>query len=542
MRYFSSVIILFCLLLCSQVKAQSSSFLLGKNLEIQSSILKTLSDSYVDSVNFDKIMPKGFEAMLSSLDPYTTYIAEEEEEDLEMMTTGIYGGVGALIKKRVGGPVIITAPYANSPAVKSSLEPGDEILAIDGVSVLQMSADESSAKMKGEPQSEVTFRVKKGRSGDTVDVVVVRERIHISNIEYSGIIQDSIGYIHISGFTDKMSEELKGHLKELKALGAKRIILDLRGNGGGLMDEAIEMVSLFVPKRTMVVSSRGRDPHLNQEYYTADAPVDTLIPLMVMVDSGSASSSEIVAGALQDLDRATIAGKRSFGKGLIQSIVPLPYGSKMKITTGKYYTPSGRCVQAIDYSNRNEDGSVGHVPDSLRKEFKTKNGRSVYDGGGIAPDIEVGSQPYSRPTVSLVYSDILGDYAIEYYKKHQKIAPAAEFYLSDAEYEEFVEYASAQEFDSRSGAETVLDQLVRAAKADNLYDEYKAEIEALSSKIKMDKAAMLRVKCSEIKPLLEQEIVSKYYFKEAGHIISLRDDTQLFKAIELWKERELQQL
>lgn len=521
-----------------QGRSQSQSFQLGKSIEIQNAILKTLSSSYVDSVKFDKIMADGFQAMLQSLDPYTTYIPEEDEENLELMTTGIYGGVGALIKKSINSPVQITSPYPNSPAVKAGLEPGDQIIAIDGVTVIGETSDKSSARMKGEPASQVTFRVIKGRTGDTTDVVVTRERIHISNIEYSDILRDSIGYIHVSGFTDKMSDELKDHLKELKGRGAKRIVLDLRGNGGGLMDEAIKLVSLFVPKGTLVVSSRGRDQVMNQDYYTTDSPIDTTIPLMVMVDSGSASSSEIVAGALQDLDRAVIAGKRTFGKGLIQSIRPLPYDTKVKLTTGKYYTPSGRCVQAIDYSNRNEDGSVGHVPDSLRKEFKTKNGRSVYDGGGIAPDIEVGTPPYSRPVISLVYMDVLGDFAIDYYKKHIQIAPAADFYLTDEEYEDFVRFAAAKEFDSRSGAETVLDQLIKSAKADNLYEEYKAEIEALSSKIKMDKETMLRVKKDEIKPLLEQEIVTKYYFSAASHIIMLRDDTQLFESIDKWQNNK----
>ncbi|MDD2594340.1 MAG: S41 family peptidase [Bacteroidales bacterium] len=534
MKYLKVSLVLLALISSLQLNAQSNSFKLGQSLEVQNAILKEISNSYVDTVKYDKMLTTGIQSMLGSLDPYTTYIPEEDEENLELLTTGIYGGVGATIKKRPSEAVLIVQPYSGSPASKAGLVPGDQIIEIDGASVIGLSSEESSNKMKGQPGTQVKFKVVKGRTGDTVDVVVTRERIHISDIEYAGIIKDSIGYIKLTGFTDKMSVEMKEKVLSLKQDGAKRIILDLRGNGGGIMDEAIQLVSLFVPKGTLVVSSKGRNPIMNQEYFTTDTPIDTLIPLMVMVNSGSASSSEIVAGALQDLDRAVIAGKRTFGKGLIQSIKPVPYNGKVKITTGKYYTPSGRCVQAIDYSHRNEDGSVGNVPDSLKKEFKTKNGRSVYDGGGITPDIETKSDYYSRPAVSLVYSDVLGDYATEYFKNHPAIASPADFYLTDAEYADFVKYASTRDFDYRSGAETVLEQLVKAARQDNLYDEYKAEIEALESRIKMDKETMLNVKKDEIKALLEQEIVIKYYFASAGTIVMLRDDPQLYDAIDLW--------
>ena len=519
--------------------AQSPYFKLGKNLDIQYSILRNLAGAYVDSVDFDKIIPVGIEAMLQSLDPYTTYIAEAEEEDFALMTTGIYGGVGSTIKKRPGEGVLIFEPYENSPIRKAGLQPGDTIIAIDGIPVYGETSEQSSSRMKGQPGTVVNFKVIKGRTGDTVDVAVTRERIHVSDIAYSGIIRDSIGYIRVSGFTDKVSDEFKTAFLDLKKQGIAKLVIDLRDNGGGIMDEAIRMASFFVPKGTLVVSSRGRNPQMNQEYRTEDEPLDTEIPIMVMVNSSSASASEIFAGAMQDLDRGVIAGKRTFGKGLIQSVLSTPYDGKVKITTGKYYTPSGRCVQALDYSHRNEDGSVGHIPDSLKREFKTVGGRSVYDGGGITPDIEADAHVYSRPAFSLAYNDILGEYSIRYYKSHPEIAPIEEFSLSDAEYEEFVKFAEKKDFDSRGGASAALDQLVKAARQDDLYDSYKAEIEALKKKIDIDKRTMLLTKKAEIKPLLEDEIAVKYYCSKAGEIIRLRDDGQLFKALDKWPSQIL---
>ena len=524
------------LLLTSTVPAaaQSSTFNLGRGLDIEYSILKSLARSYVDTINYEKMITAGVDAMLATLDPYTVYIPEESTDSFAMMTTGNYGGCGALIRKRTDGPVVIYEPYANSPAVKCGLEPGDEIWEIDGKTVVGETSDKSTDRMKGQPGTDVKFRVFKGRTRDTVDVVLRRERIHVSSIEYAGMLRDSIGYVYISGFTEKMTVELRRTLESLKAQGARRLVIDLRDNGGGVMDEAVKMAALFVPKGTLVVSSKGRDPKMNQEYRTAEEPLDSESPLLVMVNSSSASASEIFSGAMQDLDRGTIAGRRTFGKGLIQSVVPTPYNGNVKITTGKYYIPSGRCVQAIDYSHRNEDGSVGSVPDSLRKAFTTKNGRTVYDGGGITPDIETQTSYYSRPVVALVYSGCLGDYALEYYKTHPQIAPAAGFHLTDAEYEAFVEYAAGKEFDARSAAEAVLDNLTQAATQDGLYDRFKTEIEALKAKVQMDKRTMLRLKKDEILPLLESEIVVKYYYPGSGRVITLRSDTALDEALDKW--------
>ena len=501
------------------VKAQSRDFKLGQSMELQYAALKEIAQSYVDTVQFDKMIVAGLRAMLATLDPYTVYISEEEGDDLEMMTTGNYGGVGSLIRKAPGEGVRIIEPYENSPAAKFGLLPGDTIIEIDDIPVYEETSEQSSGRMKGQPGTDVKFKVVRGRTKDTVDIVVRRERIHVSDVAYAGLYQDSIGYIKLTGFTSNVSEEFRENVLRLKEAGARKLIIDLRGNGGGVMDEAIEIVSLFVPKGTLVVSSKGRVPDMNREYRTMNAPVDTLMPLLVMVDDGSASASEITAGALQDLGRATIAGERSFGKGLIQSIRPLPYNAQIKLTTGKYYTPSGRCVQAIDYSNRHEDGSLDRD-----------------ENGGIAPDIAAASHPYSRPTVSLVYNDIVGSYAIQYFIAHEHID--RDFHLTDAEYEDFVKYAAAQDFDARTAAQTVLDQLIKAARTEGLYDTYKEEIEALQKKVNMDKETVLRAKKDEILPIVEQEIVTCYYFNRASVPVALRYDAQLREAVAKWVEQE----
>ena len=502
-----------------KAQAQSADFKMGQSLEIEYAALQELAKAYVDTVNFDKMILTGLRSMLATLDPYTVYISEEEEDDFALMTTGNYGGVGSLIRKLPGEGVKIVEPYENSPAAKAGLQPGDVILEIDGRPVFEETSEQSSGRMKGQPGTQVKFKVVKGRTKDTVDVVVTRERIHVSDIAYAGIYRDDIGYIQLTGFTTDMADEFREQVRQLKEAGAKRLVIDLRDNGGGVMDEAIDLVSLFVPRATLVVSSKGRVPEMNRQYLTTDAPIDTAMPLLVMVNGGSASASEITAGALQDLHRATIAGERSFGKGLIQSVRPLPYNTQMKLTTGKYYTPSGRCVQAIDYSNRHEDGSLD----------KDAN-------GGIAPDIVVPSPLLSRPAASLVYYDIIGSYAIEYFLKHETID--RDFHLTDAEYEDFVQYAAAQDFDARTAAQTALDQLIKAAQSEDLYDNYKEEIEALQKKVNMDKEAVLRAKKAEILPMVEQEIVTCYYFNRASVPIGLRYDEQLREAVDKWLAEE----
>lgn len=511
--------------------AQTKNFKLGQWTEIHNSILMELNRSYVDSLPVDRIMRAGVDAMLEELDPYTMYIPEEENEDLDFMLKNVYGGIGAIIHKKKENNVIINEPYANSPAHKYGLVCGDEIIEIDGVPTKGLESKESSDRMKGKPGTTVVFKVKKVRTGEIVDIPIVRERIHLPDVEYAGMLDDTTGYILQTGFTENVSAELKAKFLDLKKKGMKRFVLDLRGNGGGLMSEAVNIVSLFVPKGSLVVTSRGNTDNSVREYKTTLDPIDTDIPIIVMIDSGSASSSEIVSGALQDLDRATIMGKRSYGKGLVQSIVPLAYNGQMKVTTAKYYTPSGRCVQAIDYSQRNEDGSVGHIPDSLTREFKTVSGRIVRDGGGIMPDVDVDVPQYSRLVYSLVLGGVIDQYAIDYARRHAEIAPVADFHFSDEEFEDFIRFAKTQEFDYRSSAKTLYDQMKKELEADGLAETMADELAALEKALEMDKEKFIRLKKDEIIPFIEEELAVRYWFQEAGIQVRLRYDDQLKEAL-----------
>ena len=511
--------------------AQSQNFKLGQWTEINNSIIKELNRSYVDTLPLDRIMRAGVDAMLEELDPYTIYVPEEENEDFELFLSKTYGGIGAIIHKKVGENVIINEPYAGSPAHKYGLQCGDEIIAIDGVPVKDLETKESSDRMKGKPGTTVTFKVKKVRTGDTLDINIVRERIHFPDIPYAGMLDDTTGYILQSGFTENVSAEVRARFNELKKLGMKRLVLDLRGNGGGLMSEAINIVSLFVPKGSLVVSSKGNTDNSLKEYHTTLEPIDTQMPLIVMIDSGSASSSEIVSGALQDLDRATIMGKRSYGKGLVQSIRPLPYNGQLKVTTAKYYTPSGRCVQAIDYSSRNEDGSVGHIPDSLTKEFRTAGGRIVRDGGGITPDVDIAVPDYSRLVYALVLGGVIDQYVIDYARRHESIPAVDDFHFSDEDFEDFIRFAKTQDFDYRSSAKTYYDQMKKELEKDGLADAMSEELSALEKALEMDKERFIRLKKEEIIPFIEEELATRYWFQEAGVKVRLRYDEQLKTAL-----------
>lgn len=511
--------------------AQSHSFKMGQWTEIHNSILKELNRSYVDSLPLDRIMRAGVDAMLEELDPYTVYVPEEENEDLQMMLSKTYGGIGAIIHKKKDENVVINEPYAGSPAQKYGLVCGDEIIAIDGLPTKGLETKESSDRMKGKPGTTVVFTVKKVRTGDTLDVPIVRERIHFPDIEYAGMLDDTTGYILQSGFTENVSSELRSRFNMLKKQGMKRLVLDLRGNGGGLMGEAVNIVSLFVPKGSLVVTSKGNTPESVREYRTSAEPLDTEIPIIVMIDSGSASSSEIVAGAFQDMDRAAIMGKRSYGKGLVQSIRPVAYNGQMKVTIAKYYTPSGRCVQAIDYSSRNEDGSVGHIPDSLTREFKTISGRVVRDGGGITPDVEIPSKDYSRLVYSLVLGGVIDQYVIDYCRRHESIPEVDDFHFGDADFEDFIAFAKTQDFDYRSSARTYFDQMKKELVKDGLADDMNVELAALEKALEMDKERFIRLKKDEIIPFIEEEIATRYWFQEAGVKVRLRYDDQLKKAL-----------
>ena len=516
--------------------AQSKSFSLGKWVELHNAILKELNRSYVDSLEVGRIEREGVDAMLSALDPYTVYVPEEEQEDFQMMLSNTYGGIGAVIyKPDVNGNVQINEPYAGSPAAKAGLRCGDEIETIDGETTHGLTSQQASDKMRGKPGTQVVFRVKKLRGGPTwkagevIEVPVTRERIALPSIEYVDMLNDRDGYILMTKFTEGVGQGIRDAYNSLKKKGKKRLVLDLRSNGGGLMNEAVNIVSLFVPKGSVVVTSKGRVAGAEQVYKTTTDPIDLEIPIVVLVDSGSASASEIVSGALQDLDRATIIGTRTYGKGLVQSIRPLPYDGQLKVTTAKYYTPSGRCVQAIDYSHRNEDGSVGHIPDSLTHEFKTLHGRTVRDGGGITPDFEVKGHKYSRLTYSIVLNGIVDQYAMKYVREHEAL-PSVEDFHFDA-YDDFVAFAKDKEFDYRSSARALFDEMKKVLAEDGLSETMTGELAALEKSLDMDKETFLRLKKDEIVPFIEEEIAVRYWFQEAGIKVRLRTDNQLKEAL-----------
>ena len=494
---YLSIIAAFALVLFAgqSARAQSKEFKLGQWTEIHNGIIKELSRSYVDSLPVDKMMRKGVNAMLEQLDPYTVYIPEEENEDLQMMLSKTYGGIGAIIHKKKDGNVIINEPYYGSPAQKYGLQCGDEILEIDGVPTIGLETKESSDRMKGKPGTTVVFKVKKVRSGEIIDIPVVRERIHCPDIEYAGMLNDTTGYILQSGFTEGVAQQVKEKVLALKSQGMKRLVLDLRGNGGGLMSEAINIISLFVPKGSLAVSSKGKGQM--KEYHTQTEPIDTGLPITVMIDGGSASASEIVSGGLQDLGRATIKGKTSFGKGLVQSIRPLPYNGQMKVTTAKYYTPSGRCVQGI----------------------------------GVKPDVEIDIPSYSRLVYSLVLSGVIDQYVLKFAREHESIPAVEDFRFSDADFEDFVAFAKTQEFDYRSSAKATFDKMKEELEEDGLTQVMAAELAALEKALEMDKERFIRLKKDEIIPFIEEELATRYWWQEAGVKVRLRYDQQLKKAL-----------
>ena len=516
------------------VNAQSRTFRLGQWTEIQNAVVRELSRSYVDSLPVDRIMRAGIDAMLAELDPYTVYVPEEENEDFQYMINKTYGGIGAVIYKVVGEPVYINEPYENSAAAKYSLRCGDRILSIDGKDTAPLTSKEASEMMKGKPGTSVVFRVQKAYTDEIVEVTVVRERIHLPDVEYAGMLDSETGYILQSGFTENVSEEIRSSVVSLKEQGMKKLVYDLRGNGGGLLSEAVRIVSLFVPKGTVVVTSKGVVNDSEYTYRTQTEPLDLDLPITVLIDGGTASAAEIVSGSLQDLDRATVMGTRSYGKGLVQTIKPIIYNGQLKITTAKYYTPSGRCVQARDYS---EDGEPRFIPDSLAKEFHTASGRIVKDCGGITPDVTLEQKEYSRLAYSMVLGGIVDNFALKYVGAHR--APEGEdvdaavdaFRCDDAMWEEFVSYAMTQKFDYRSSARTLFDQMRKEIAKDGLEDSMSEQLDALKKALDMEKEEFIRLKKDELVPFIEEEVAVRWWFQKAGVRLRLRYDEQLSEAL-----------
>lgn len=513
-------------------------FKIAKSLDIYYSLFRDVNMYYVDETNPEEMVENSIHAMLNKLDPYTVYIPEKDKDEFTFMTTGQYGGIGALIRNNGEYP-IVAQPYEGFPADKAGLKAGDRILEIDGKPTNEYELDEVSEHLKGIPETKVKLLIERPYSEEKFETEIIREEIQIKSVPYYGVVEDGIGYIRVSKFTPDVSKEVKKAFRELQTdHQINSLILDLRGNPGGLLIEAPRICNLFVNKGEEIVSTKGKMQKWNQTLKTTDSPIDTEIPLVVMVNRGSASASEIVAGALQDLDRAVIIGQRTFGKGLVQTTVPLNYNAQVKITTAKYYIPSGRCVQALDYTNRNEDGSVGHVPDSLISEFKTRNGRTVFDGGGIIPDVKVESEDVSPLSISLITQNVIFDYATKFAYENPEIESVEEFNITDEIYNDFVQFALNDSFTYETRSEMELKELEKIVKREKYYDRAKDELENLRNKLINDKETDLQAFREEVTEFLRDEIVGRYYYQEGQIRTNLRDDTQLHKALKVLLDKE----
>lgn len=510
-------------------------FEISKNLDIFVNLYKQLNIYYVDETNPGELMKTGIDAMLKSLDPYTVYIPESDIEDYRFMTTGEYGGIGSLIRRK-DDYVVIAEPYEGFPAHKAGLMAGDVILEIDGHDVKGKNTSEISKLLKGQAKSNVNLVIK--RADEQIEKTLNRQTIKIKDVPYYGVIEEGVGYIKLTSFTETASKEVASALKELKEKNnIKSLIFDLRGNGGGLLNEAVNIVNLFVDRGQEVVHTKGKLKEWQQSYKTLNAPLDKDIPLVVLVDEGSASASEIVSGTLQDLDRAVIIGKRTFGKGLVQQVKPLTYNSQFKVTVAKYYIPSGRCIQKLDYSKKT-NGKATAVADSLRKVFYTKSGRPVRDGKGILPDIEVELPDAADVTGSLLAKSFIFDYATTFRRSNTEITAAKRFSLNDSEYQKFVNYLSDKDYDYTTQTEKALEKLKAFSEEDKYYERIEKEYADLEKKIKSNKDKDLTLHRQEISEILENEIVSRYYYQRGRIEHSLGKDPRVKKAIEVLKDKK----
>ena len=519
--------------------AEDHNFEISKNLEIFHDIVAELDRFYVDTINPTKTIETGIQAMLRGIDPYTEYFPEKDMNDLKMMTTGKYAGIGAIIRQYPGRDYIcIEEPYENMPALKYGLRAGDEILRIDGESMKGKASSYVSDHLRGDAGTKLIVTVRRPGVKDSINVEVIRSVIALPAVPYYGMWK-GYGYIMLDSFTENCSHSVMEALVKLKEQGAKGIILDLRGNGGGLLQEAVDIVGLFVPKGTKLVETRGKTPQAASTYYTGRNPIDENIPLVVLTDDQSASASEIVAGSLQDLDRAVIVGMRTFGKGLVQSTRMLSFNGTLKVTTAKYYSPSGRCIQEIDYSKRNDKGQAQHIPDSLTKVFYTAAGRPVRDGGGIRPDVEC--MPDTMPDIlySLSQSVVLFDFVNEWCQKHSTIAPMGEFKLSDDDYNAFKEFVSASDFKYVSNSSKALESLVKVARQEGLADKAKDELDALELKLQYDLKNDLDVFRDKLERLIAMEIVLRYYYQRGAVAQNLQSDKCLAQAVAVLNDSKL---
>lgn len=525
----------------SAQKSDNHNFEISKNLEIFNDIYKQLDLFYVDTLSADTVIEWGIDAMLRQVDPFTEYYPEEGLDALKEMTTGKYAGVGAIIRYyKKEDYVMIVEPLEDSPARDAGVKAGDLIVAIDGEDMKGKNTQEVSNQLRGDAGSTFELSVKRTGVEEPLVFKVTRRNIAMPPVPYYGMVSDSVGYIYFERFVDGCSRDVRRAVVDLKEKGAKSLVLDLRSNGGGLLREAVEVANLFIPRGKKVVYTKGKLASVNSEYYTEKEPLDLDIPMVVLVDGGTASSAEIISGAWQDLDRAVIVGRRTYGKGLVQMIRELPYHGSLKVTTSRYYIPSGRCIQAYDYRHLNPDGSAGTVPDSLTRVFKTAGGREVRDGGGIKPDVVV--EPDSLPSIvyDVAASDVLVEYVNRFANAHPSIAPAGEFSLSDEDYDDFVKLVEQSDFTYKRRTEEVMKLLESAARFEGCYEEAKPEFEALAKKLSGGVGADLEKPKNKkaIKESLESNIVSRYYFNRGAILQQLKDDKDLKTALEILADKE----
>ncbi|MBE2246382.1 MAG: S41 family peptidase [Candidatus Competibacteraceae bacterium] len=511
-------------------------FEVSKNLEIFSTLFKELDVYYVDEIKPGELTQTGIDAMLQSLDPYTNFIPESEMEDHRLSTTGQYGGIGAVVSKR-NDYIVITEPYEGYPAQKAGLMAGDKLLEVNGQSVKGKSTDDVVKLLRGAPNSTVQIVVE--RQNKKMDFNVNREEIKIKNVPYYGIVEGNIGYIKLKGFTNNAGNDVKDALTSLKQqANLEGVILDLRGNPGGLLREAINVVNVFVERNQLVVSTKGKVDEWNKTYKTLNPAVDLNIPLVVLVNRSSASASEIVSGTIQDLDRGVVIGQRTFGKGLVQSTRPLVYNTQLKVTTSKYYIPSGRCIQALDYSKKNADGSAGTIADSLRNAFKTKIGRIVYDGGGVYPDIQLKPRKYSNVLRTLLSKNLIFDFATQYRYQHASISKASDFRFTDNEYDQFLEFLKDKSYEYTTESEKLLEEFKTTAQKEKYFESIEQEYNILVQKKQQSKNTDVIKFKDEIISFLVDEIVSRYYYQQGRIEASLVTDQDVREAISVLRDKK----
>jgi carboxyl-terminal processing protease len=509
---------------------ETRDFRIAKNLDIFLTLFRELNTFYVDELAPDKLVKTGIDNMLKTLDPYTVYYPESEGDEVAFMTTGRYGGIGSLV--RGGGEyVVISLVYKGFPADVAGIKTGDILKKVDGVSLKGVDTDVVSEKLKGNPGTLINLTIE--RNGKEMDFAVKREKIVVPTVPYYGMIDPGTGYIRFTSFTQNSTDDVRKALIELKNNNARQIILDLRGNPGGLLTEAVDIVNLFVGSGNEIVSTKGKVQQFDESFKTTKSAVDEKIPLAVIINRGSASASEIVAGAIQDLDRGIIVGQRSYGKGLVQITRPLSYNTQLKVTTAKYYIPSGRCIQALDFSHPNEDGSVGIIPDSLISEFKTRNGRVVKDGGGITPDIEITPEQLSQITTELFYRNYIFDFANVYYWMHPGIKTVEDFKFTDQDFTDFKNYLAGRKFSYRTITEMSLNELIANAKKEKYYDTHKDIFTELQKELNHTLDNDLNTFRSEITGLLEDEILGRYFYEEGAIAWTIKTDEQVLKAVEI---------